>query len=415
MTEVNETTQPRRIHGRRVKPSPTGLTRALRQPNERGATLGTGHLGLGASVLCVVQALYGLAQFISHWDAYPNTLPVVGAWALYLATIAVAIIILSTLGDRLPLWTYAVFLLLLAGVVALDFLAIWPLGNMGGYATASVSAGFGLLLVVTLRAGYELIAASSTLALAFIVAIALTTPLTAATLPTQLVTVALAVLPSVLGVMVLRGFRRMVQLELDRVLVQSTVSAPRFAVGMLASEELARLDLAAEELLDAVATGRTALPLSPESASVAASLATELRLHLIEGRRETWLYHAITESELLGKAVALTDRGSLAGLLDPTQRDGLLSGVWLIVSDSAKSKAPRTVQLTIGPRANTNERLSGNRIAVPIVITTTNLPRNRVDPAIWDSIGKMGRYGDSTQNGSLRLDITCLVDNPADR
>jgi hypothetical protein len=206
-----------------------------------------------------------------------------------------------------------------------------------------------------------------------------------------------------------------VQLELDRVLVQSTVSAPRFAVGMLASEELARLDLAAEQLLDAVATGRTELPLSPESASVAASLATELRLHLIEGRRETWLYHAITESELLGKAVALTDRGSLAGLLDPTQRDGLLSGVWLIVSDSAKSKAPRTVQLTIGPRATTNERLSGNRIAVPIVITTTNLPRNRVDPAIWDSIGKMGRYGDATQNGSLRLDITCLVDNPADR
>ena len=61
----------------------------------------------------------------------------------------------------------------------------------------------------------------------------------------------------------------MVQLELDRVLVQSTISAPRFAVGMLASEELARLDLAAEDLLDSVATGRTQLPLKPKTASIA--------------------------------------------------------------------------------------------------------------------------------------------------
>jgi Rieske Fe-S protein len=50
---------------------------------------------------------------------------------------------------------------------------------------------------------------------------------------------------------------------------------------MLASEELARLDLAAEQLLDAIATKKTALPLTPKSASVAASLATELRLHLM--------------------------------------------------------------------------------------------------------------------------------------
>ncbi len=128
-----------------------------------------------------------------------------------------------------------------------------------------------------------------------------------------------------IGVFVVRGFRRMVQQELDRVLVQSTVSAPRFAVGMLASEELARLDLAAEDLLESVATGRTKLKLDPKTASVAASLATELRLHLIEGRRETWLYHAVSESEMLGKAVTLSDKGSLAGLLDPDQRDGLLS------------------------------------------------------------------------------------------
>ena len=123
----------------------------------------------------------------------------------------------------------------------------------------------------------------------------------------------IAVAAGFIGVVIVEAFRRLVQVELDRVLVQSTVSAPRFAVGMLASEELARLDFAAEELLDSIATGTTPLPLTPKTASVAASLATELRLHLIEGRRETWLYHAVSESEMLGRSVTLIDKSSLAG------------------------------------------------------------------------------------------------------
>ena len=152
-----------------------------------------------------------------------------------------------------------------------------------------------------------------------------------------------------IGVVIVDSYRRMVQIELDRVLVQSTVSAPRFAVGMLASEELARLDLAAETLLDAIATKKTSLPLSPRSASVAASLATELRLHLIEGRRETWLYHAVSESEMLGKTVTLIDKSSLAGLLDAAQRDGLLASAWLLVSDT-KPTATRTRDPADRPR-----------------------------------------------------------------
>jgi hypothetical protein len=260
------------------------------------------------------------------------------------------------------------------------------------------------------------IAAVSVLGLAFAAAIVLdTNPLNSATFPTQLDTLTLAVLPTVLGVFVVRGFRRMVQQELDRVLVQSTVSAPRFAVGMLASEELARLDLAAEDLLESVATGRTALKLDPKTASVAASLATELRLHLIEGRRETWLYHAVSESEMLGKAVTLSDKGSLAGLLDPGQRDGLLSAVWLLMSDTRKPSVTRTLSLTLGPVAPATERLPNNQIPVPIVITTTDVPRNRVDPAIWASIARVGRYSDSTERSSLRVDIECIVDNPADQ
>jgi hypothetical protein len=403
------------IFGRRGKGGPPGVAKALRQASERGATLGTSYLGVGAGVLSAIQALYGLGLFASHWSAYPNPLPAVGAWVLYIVAFVTVLISMSLLGDRLPHWLFALYLVALAGVVALDFLAIWPKHNVGDFATASVSTGFGLMIVVTVRAGREVLAAAAVLGIAFIVAVIMDTHLTPTSLPTQLNTVAVVVLPTVLGVFVVRGFRRMVQQELDRVLVQSTVSAPRFAVGMLASEELARLDLAAEDLLESVATGRTALKLDPKTASVAASLATELRLHLIEGRRETWLYHAVSESEMLGKAVTLTDRGSLAGLLDPSQRDGLLSAVWLLMSDARKQGQSRTVQLTIGPVAASAERLENNQITIPIVITTTDVPRNRVDPAIWASISRVGRYSDSTEKSSLRVDLECVVDNPADQ
>jgi hypothetical protein len=319
----------------------------------------------------------------------------------------------SRVTGTLPDWLFAVFLLGLAAAVALDLWAIWPLHDIGRHATAAVTAGMALIVVITLRRSIEILISVTVLGAAIAIAMVLNTPFDPEYFAPQLTALAFAVIPPIIGVFVVRGFRRLVQVELDRVLVQSTVSAPRFAVGMMASEELARLDLAAEELLDAVAAGRTRLPLGPKTASTAASLATELRLHLIEGRRETWLYHAVTESDLLGKAVTLTDKSSLAGLLDPQQRDGLLSTAWLLISDGAKGTR-RTVQIAMGPATGSVDTPLGRKIPVPIVITTTGVARNRVDPATWDAIRKVGQYSDSTQSSSLRVDIVCLVDNPAD-
>lgn len=393
-------------------PATSTAGRAMRQASARGASLGTGYLGVGASVLAALQGLYGLTMFVSHSGDYPNILPAVAAWLLYALAIAGVAVAISTRGEHMPNWMYATFLLALAGVVALDLVAIWPLHNVGAYATASASTGFGLIAALTLRRGREILAAVAVLAVVFIAAILLTTPLTSTTIPAQLILVAISVMPALFGLYVVRRFRRIVQLELDRVLVQSTVSAPRFAVGMLASEELARLDLAAEELLESVSSGRTRLPLTPKTASTAASLATELRLHLIEGRRETWLYHAITESEQLGKSVTLVDRGSLAGLLGPKQRDGLLAAVWLLVSDP--SKTTPTATLTLGP-VTAIPNIGSNTITVPLIIATTDIARNRVDPATWDAIGKVGRFIDSTHNSSLRVEIECVVINPADQ
>ncbi|MEO8094631.1 MAG: hypothetical protein ABI632_06830, partial [Pseudolysinimonas sp.] len=396
----------------------------VKQPRRSGrvansahrASLGVAFLGLGAAILVGLRAIYGFSWFIALWSggAYPKPIAALAAWVVLVAVLIGAVIAARVINDRLPDWIFALFLTGLAVSVALDVIAVWDLHSIGRNATSAIAAGMTLLVVVTVRGSTEILVAAGVLAIGLSVAMFLDAPVGAGIdgdwIAPQVTAVAAAVLPAVIGVVIIESFRRMVQVELDRVLTQSTVSAPRFAVGMLASEELARLDLAAEELLDSVATKKTALPLAPKMASVAASLATELRLHLIEGRRETWLYHAVSESELLGKSVTLIDKSSLAGLLDPSQRDGLLSTAWLLISDTTKANPSTTVTVQIGPVAPTEpNQLPSHKLLIPIMITTTGVPRNRVDPTIWDAIGRVGRYSDSTQDSSLRVDIECVV------
>ena len=389
--------------------------RVIRAATPRRSSLGTGFIGVGAAVVFGLRAVYGSVFFASQWALYPDPIPAAAAWGVLIAVCIAVIIIARVTGDQLPTWAFVLFVLGLATAMALDLYAIWTLNDIGRHGTAAIASGMAIIIVLTMRPVRDLIIVIVLLGTALATAMAINTPWGTDIIAAQVTALAFAVLPGVIGIVIVTGFQRLVQVELDRVLVQSTVSAPRFAVGMLASEELARLDLAAEELLDKIATAKTPLPLDPKTASVAASLATELRLHLIEGRRETWLFHAITESDLLGKAVALTDKGSLAGLLDPQQRDGLLSTAWLLVTDTTKPNATRTVQLTIGPATTSVETAQGQRICVPIVIETTGVSRNRVDPATWEAIARVGQYSDSTHNSSLRVDIECLVDNPADQ
>lgn len=384
------------------------------------ASLGTAFLGLGAAILVGLRAVYGVSWFIGLWTrgVYPQPAAALAAWVVLGAVVIGAIVTSRVIGDRLPDWMFGLFLTGLLVAVALDVIAVWELHDIGRNATAALAAGMTLLVVVTLRGSAEILISAAVLGFGLAVLIFFDTPaaseITGDWLAPQITAVASAVLPALIGVVVVQSFRRMVQLELDRVLIQSTVSAPRYAVGMLASEELARLDLTAEELLDSIASRKTPLPLAPKMASVAASLATELRLHLIEGRRETWLYHAVSESEMLGKAVTLVDKSSLAGLLDPIQRDGLLAAAWLLVGDTITSNANRTVTLQLGPVAPSATPVPEHKILIPITITTTGVARNRVDPSIWDALSRVGHYSDHTQDSSLRVDIECLVDNPAE-
>ncbi len=383
------------------------------------ATVGTGFLGIAAMTMAVLMAVFGLARFTVLWheNRYPDPSFAAIAWLVLSALFVVVALTARSAGDRLSRWIALAIMASLAIVVVLDVAAAWNHFDLGRDLTAAPGASLVLLAMVGVCSARGVAAATAALA-AVLGALVLLSwsqhPMAPGAIDSSISMLIRTVAPPLVGAIIVSTFRRIMKRELERVLVQSTVSAPRFAVGMLASEELARLDLAAEQLLDDVATGRSRLPLNPASAQAAASLATELRLHLIEGRRQTWLYHAISESELLGRTVALSDPESLAGLLDPRQRDGLLQAVWLLVGDSPersrRSAFRVAIELTVG-QSRPDEK-NPKTLHVPIVLVTTGVARSRVDPATWDAVRKVGRHVDTGRGGSLSIEIDCLVDRP---
>ncbi|ROS73117.1 hypothetical protein EDF24_3225 [Curtobacterium sp. PhB130] len=391
-------------------PSTSTGARSLRQAAKPGASLGAGHLGLGAAVLTAVEAVAGIAVFLAHWNGYTDPWLPAAAWMLFIVAAVGVGLSVMTYGERLTGLAFALICVVLGCVVTLDFIGVWPEHDLAHTASASVAAGFALLPVATLRPAREVAAAITVLGLAFVGMSIASTPITSETIPGLLSMLALVIVPPSVAIFVTHRFRQLVQRELDRVLVQSNVTAPQFAVGMLASDELARLDLAAEKLLDAVANGTDPLPLSDASSSVAASLATELRLHLIEGRRETWLYHAITESDHLGRAVSVADPSSLAGHLTPAQRDGLLQALWQMVGDGrGLQPGVPMVSVTLGPVGTAGHPVSDDTMDVPIVIESRGVTRRRLGPTAWSGLARIGPYTDTMRDGALHIVAHCVV------
>ena len=374
--------------------------------------LGARHLGIGMSISGGVIAVFLLVRLGVAWGQTPTPTLSILAWLILAATAVGVHLAVHELSSRMPTWLFLLALGLCAIVVALDLAGSWGFSGTATFPTAAPAVGAFLLTIVTLRESRDITLAALALGVIMGAATLFEARSDVLALGPDILGVALAVVPPLVGASIVQAFRRMVQRELDLVLVQSTVSQPRFAVGMLASEQLARLDLDAETLLDDVAQGRTALPLAASTATTAASLATQLRVHLIEGRTETWLHHAITESEFLGPVVALSDPAGLAGLLSPTQRDGLLLTIWLLLGDTQRSGA--AVSLRLGPIARTYSAGLHHRVRFPIELTTTGVSRRRVDPETWQAIRAVGPHMDSNWAGSLRVDIECSVDNPAD-
>ncbi len=61
------------------------------------------------------------------------------------------------------------------------------------------------------------------------------------------------------------------------------------------------------------------------------------------------------------------------------------------------------------------DELQPSMVSVPIVITMTGISRNRVDPATWNAIAKVGTFVNVNEKSGLRVEIDCLVANPADQ
>ena len=403
MTRVDERTVPR---------SPIARGAA---GDERDA-FGRARLDLGFNVATVALIAFLLILFAINASEYALLGFTVSAWVLIGVSLAGALVLRFRLPDQLPLPLYLAALALWAGAVALDVIGTWPLDGAIVPLTAAAAVGPALLLCAPVRPARDIVLATAVLGATLAVVVVWRALPDLQLLGPGVVTVAIAVAPPLVGVQIVRSLRTLVQLELDLVQVQSTVVSPGYAVGMLASEELARLDLAAERLLDGVATGRTRLPLDEDTADAAASIATELRLHLIQGRKETWLYHAVTESALLGPSVTLTDPDGLAAWLSRDQRDGLLTAVWLLISDPVRTGAgaPRTLTLDLSRPVGTYPKSANPGATTLIVITTSGVPRNGVDPAAWQAIRKVGRYAESFSGSALRIEITSVRDTSAE-
>ncbi|NEN07316.1 hypothetical protein G3T36_15760 [Diaminobutyricibacter tongyongensis] len=391
------------------------LASTVNSATERDA-LNRSRLEIGFNLTGCVLIAYQAAIMLLNLGSYPALPFTIAAWVILIATLIIGLVIHRRYRELLPTGLFIAALAAWTVVVALDIAGTWNSGDQGAPPTAAVAVGAALLLCVTLRPPRDIVVTSIALGIVLAGAFALHGQHHPFALGPAFITIALSVAPPLLGVQIVRSLRTVVQLELDLVQVQSTVSSPRFAVGMMASEELARLDLAAERLLDGVATGRTPLPLDEHTASEAASIATELRLHLIQGRRETWLYHAVTESALLGPSVTVSDPDGLAGLLTRDQRDGLLTAIWLLISDPVRlgQNHPRELLVTLERRVREAAMDPSAGIHIPITISATGVPRNSVDPAAWQAIRKVGRYVETFSGTTLRIDIESVVDNPAD-
>lgn len=399
---------------RRVDDATIPRSPLARPVGEERDALGRARLDLGFNLASLALIAFLLVLFVLNLGSYPALPLGIAAWVLLAVTLVAALVLRFRLPEELPVWLFAAALAIWATAVALDIAGTaspdWvPL-------TAAAAVGPALLLCVPVRPPRDIVIVSAVLGLVLAVVLVLRSEGDIRMLGPGAVTIAIAVGPPLISMQIIRSLRTLVQLELDLVQVQSTVSSPGYAVGMMASEELARLDLAAERLLDGVATGRTPLPLDEATADAAASIATELRLHLIQGRKETWLYHAVTESALLGPSVSLSDPEGLAAGLKRDQRDGLLTAVWLLISDPVRAGAgqPRTLTLDISRPVTDLPGSPGAGTAMAIAIATTGVPRNGVDPAAWQAIRKVGRFVESFSGSTLRIDITTVSDTTAD-
>ena len=276
-----------------------------------GRRLATG-ITIAAGVVILAHLMHA-AALVLYFPPGRSPWP---AW-LALAAVIAAGVASRLVARTMPDWLYVVLLLGLAGPVWLDVSATAGQLHLGVTPTAAAAAGAVLMPVAAVRGTRVPLAVASVISLVLAVEALLQTGTAGRATIVGVAIAVSAVFPVLLVTFAITGFRRLVGRELDLSLVQSTIGTSRSAVGMRASEELAQLDFDAENLLEDVGSGRIAIPLPPEAAERAGNLAARLRVRLIEGRTDTWLRHAVTESAYLSDRVSLDDPSGSASRPPP--------------------------------------------------------------------------------------------------
>ncbi|MRG61749.1 hypothetical protein GE115_17970 [Agromyces sp. CFH 90414] len=392
-----------------------GRERSFRRPTRSARAAGDVHGAHGGTRLAagVTVAAVGLmaTHLVHAFTLAPYFPPGPGPWP---AWIALAIVVsagaagVAALSRRVPDWLFAAMMIGIAVPVAMDVAATAGLLHVGVTPTAAAAAAAALMPVAALRGTNAPLIAAAAIAAVLSVEALLQLPAAGRSTVLGLAVAGGCLVPVVLVTIAVRGFRRLVRREVDLSLVQSTVSTPRSAVGMRASEELAQLDYDAEALLEDVGSGRVSIPLPPDLAELAGRLAGRLRVRLIEGRTDTWLRHAVTESAYLSGRIEVADPTGLAGKLSPPQREGLLFALWLIVGEQSR-RQPAHARVLVEPSEDID--FDDDTFADLLVrIDVSGVSARHVDSAAWEAVGSVGSHQVTTDADHFRIDISCRTD-----
>ncbi|MGR0320175.1 hypothetical protein [Agromyces sp. ZXT2-3] len=400
-------------------------SRSARAAEDIRSAHGGRRLAVGITAAAGVIVLGHFAHAIGLVFVFPPGRGSGPAWIAF-AVVAAATVVATRGLTRVADWTHVLIVIALGVPIALDLAATANLLHLGVTPTAAPAAAALLLPVAALRETRTPVAVSAVIAGILAVAALLQAQTAESWTVAGLAVAATAVVPVVLVALGVRGFRRLVGRELDLSLVQSTVATPRSAVGMRASEELAELDYDAEALLEDVGSGRISIPLPTAAAEQAGRLAAGLRIRLIEGRTDTWLRHAVTESAYLSRRVSIEDPQGLAGLLSPGQREGLLLALWLVAGQRRRKASEPPLEVRVRCRechagevgdGDDEPMQRGEGASVAIDLDVSGLTARRVDAATWDALANVGVHEVIPGSEGFRVEIECRIDpavrNPA--
>ncbi|GAB3385411.1 hypothetical protein GCM10027568_02490 [Humibacter soli] len=368
---------------------------------------GVAQLRRGTMIIADALIAASLLRLCYFGQFYPR--PLLGVLATVLLVVVAVLMWFMPAPREVPTerLRFAGLMAACAIITGLDLAGAWAPGPVPVFPVTCIGVGGLLLAAVTTRPARDILVATAVFAGVLIVVLGLevTDPMSAAP---RLAFIAIACAPPLVGMALVRSFRTIVQFHSEIAQTQSTTTTDT-SVGMLASEELERLDFAAEQLLEYVAAGRAELPLDEETAARASALATQLRLHLVDDRRQTWLHHAVTESAVLDSVTEIDDPEGLAASFSSRQRDGLFSAIWMLVGSTSKSATSLVITISRGADAGPHVR------SLNVVIEVTGVPRRQIDPSAWQAIRRVGRYTETGSSAMVRIEVDCLVDATQDR